>query len=123
MNKWITVFKFFFWRDTSDIRSETEFYGDAQAEPSNVISQRISDYIPPQMKLLNMVIPILMRFYRLISHWSTASRIKPYKGVRHLTKCDLINDIKLFLTVYRMIYCRKFKALSNQTLHNKKQVH
>ena len=33
---------------------------------------------------------------------------------RHPTKCDVINDVKLFPTVYRRIYCRKFLTLSNQ---------
>ena len=28
-----------------------------------MISERISDVIPPQMKILNMVIPILMHYY------------------------------------------------------------
>ena len=80
-----------------------------------MISERISDDISPQIKILNMVIPILMRFYSLVSNWSVASHIKPYKGVRRPTKCDVINDVKLFLTVYRRIYCRKFLMLSNQT--------
>ena len=40
---------------------------------------------------------------------------KPHKAARHPTKCDVINDVKLFLTVYRRIYCRKFLSLSNQT--------
>ena len=54
----ITVFKFFIWGGiSSDIRSEISFYGDAYA-----ISDRISDDIHPQMKNLNMVIPILMHF-------------------------------------------------------------
>ena len=80
-----------------------------------MISERISDDIPPQMKILNMVIPILMRFYKLVSNWSVAGRIKAHKGVRHPTKCGVINDIKLFPTVYRRIYCLKFLTLSNQT--------
>ena len=42
-------------------------------------------------------------------------RCKPHKAARLPTKCDVINDIKLFPTVYRMIYCRKFLTLSNQT--------
>ena len=46
-------------------------------------------------------------------------RCKPHKGVRHPTKCDIINDVKLFPTVYCRIYCRKFFMLSNQTLHYK----
>ena len=66
-----------------------------------MISERIYDDIPPQKKILNMVIPILMCFYSLGSNWSVASPIKLYKGIRHPTKCDVINDVKLFPTVYR----------------------
>ena len=42
-------------------------------------------------------------------------RYKPHKAARLPTKCDVINDVKLFPTVYRRIYCRKFLTLSNQT--------
>ena len=42
-------------------------------------------------------------------------RCKPHEAARHPTKCDVINDVKLFPTVYRRIYCRKFSTLSNQT--------
>ena len=42
-------------------------------------------------------------------------RCKPFIAARHPTKCDVINDVKLFPTVYRRIYCRKFLTLSNQT--------
>ena len=73
----------------------------------------ISDNIPPQMKILNMVISILMHFYNLVSNWSVASRKKPHKA--YVMKCDVINDVKLFPTVYCRIYCRKFLTLSNQT--------
>ena len=41
-------------------------------------------------------------------------RCKPYKTERHPTICDVINDVKLFPTVYRRIYCRNFLTLSNQ---------
>ena len=41
-------------------------------------------------------------------------RCKPHKAALHPTKCDVINDVKLFPTVYRRIYCRKFLALSNK---------
>ena len=34
-------------------------------------------------------------------------------AARHPTKCDEINEIKLFAIVYRRIYCRKFLTLSN----------
>ena len=40
--------------------------------------QNISDDIRPQMKILNMVIPILMHFCSFVSNWSLASRIKPH---------------------------------------------
>ena len=88
-----------------------------------MISELISDDIPPQIKILNMVIPILMRFYSLVSNWKVASSIKTPKGVRHQMKCDVINDVKLFLTVYHRIYCRKFSTLSNQDVTLQKQVH
>ena len=71
------------------------------------------------MKILNKVIPILMHLYSLVSNLSFASRKKPHKAVPHPTKCDVINDVKLFPTVYRRIYCRKFLTLSNQTSRNK----
>ena len=42
-------------------------------------------------------------------------RWKPHKVARHSTRCDVINDVNLFPTVYCRIYSRKFLALSNQT--------
>ena len=77
-----------------------------------MISERISDDIPPQMKSLNWVIPILMNF-----HFSYKfKRCKPNKAAHHPTKCDEINDVKLFPTVSQDIaYCPKFLMLSNQT--------
>ena len=80
-----------------------------------MIFERISDNIPPQMKVLNMVIPILMHFYNFLSNWSVASGIKPHKSVHNPTKCDVINDFKLLPIVYHRIYCRKFLMLSNHT--------
>ena len=41
-------------------------------------------------------------------------RCKLHNAARHPRKCDVINDVKLFPTVYRRIYCRKFMTLSNQ---------
>ena len=41
-------------------------------------------------------------------------RCKPHKAAHHPTKGDVIDDVKLFPTVYRRIYCRKFLTLSNQ---------
>ena len=80
-----------------------------------MISERISDDIPHQMKILNMVIPILMRFYSIVSNSSVASRIKSLRDVRYQVKRDVINDVKQFPTVCRRIYCRKCLTLSNQT--------
>ena len=40
------------------------------------------------MKILNIVIPILMRFYSLVSNWRGASRIT--------TKGKVIDDVRLF---------------------------
>ena len=42
-------------------------------------------------------------------------RCKPHNAARHPTKCDVINDFKLFPTVYHRIYCHKLFTLSNQT--------
>ena len=44
---------------------------------------------------------------------------KLHNAARHLTKCDIINDVKLFPTVCCRIYCRKFWTLSHQKSHCK----
>ena len=48
-------------------------------------------------------------------------RCKPHNAARHLTKYEVINDVKMFPTVYRRIYCRKFLTLSNQTSRYKRK--
>ena len=53
-----------------------------------MISEHISNDIPPQMKILNMVIPILMHFCCFVSNWSIANSI----DARYLTICDVINE-------------------------------
>ena len=58
---------------------------------------RISDDIPPQMKLLNMVIPILMYFYSYVSERRT-----PHKAN------EMWRHVKQFPAVYRKIYCPNF---------------
>ena len=63
----------------------------------------------------SQVIPILTCFSSLVLNWSLASRMKPHKDVCYATKCNIINDVKLFPTVYCRIYCPKLLALSNQT--------
>ena len=81
-----------------------------------MISDRISDDIPPQMHISNMVIPILMHLCSLISNLAI-------QGACHPMQCDVINDVKLFPTVYRRINCRRFLTLSNQTSRLQKHVH
>ena len=66
MNKGIhvTAFKFVIWGGKSAVlRSEISFYGDASAEPLNVICDRKTADLPPQMTNLNAVIPILMHLF------------------------------------------------------------
>ena len=52
--------------------------------------------------------------YVLLKFLLKLKRCKPHKAARHPT-CDIINNVKQFLTVFRRIYCRKFLTLSNQT--------
>ena len=78
-----------------------------------MISDCISDDRPPQMKILNMVIPILMHYCSFVSNWSVTSGIKR-RDSECPTKCDVINNVKLFPTLYRRIYSRKFLRLSSQ---------
>ena len=87
-----------------------------------MIYERISDDIPPpQMKMLNMVIPNLMHFCSFKLECCKRHKVArhPHKVACHPTKGDVINDVKLFLTVYRSIYCRKFLMLFNATLRYK----
>ena len=74
-----------------------------------MICERISDDMPPQMKILNMVIPILMHFCSFVPNWS----VKPHKAAGQPARCDVINDVKLFPTVYRRIYCLKFLVIQS----------
>ena len=50
-------------------------------------------------------------------------RCKPHKAARHPIKCDVINDVKLFPTVYRRIYCRKFFDIIQSDVALQKQVY
>ena len=72
-----------------------------------MISEGISDDIPLKMKTLNMIIRILNAF---LQSCLKLKRCKLHKATCHPTKCDKINDVKLF---------RKFLTLSNQMLHYK----
>ena len=63
-----------------------------------MISDCISEDIPPQMKILNMVIPILIQFCSLVSNWSIAS----CTVACHPTKCDVITEVKLYQASHRL---------------------
>ena len=84
-----------------------------------VISDHITDDIPPQMNILNMVIPIIMHVFHIHSpkasyftpNVSFVSRVKP---LRQPITNDVTNDV-VAPTVYRRIYRRKILTLSNQT--------
>ena len=73
----------------------------------NLVLQR--QLYTSKMKILKMVIPILMHFDLKLE------RCKPHKAALHPKKGDIIDDVKLFPTVYCRIYCRKFLTLSNPT--------
>ena len=49
----------------------------------------------------------------LLQFWLKLELCKPRNAARHPTKCEVNNDVKLFPTVYRRIYGRKFLMLSN----------
>ena len=62
------------------------------------------------MKVLNMVVPILMRFYSLVSNWSFASRIKPHIGVCHPANVTYL----IALNYFRQDILTQILTLSNQ---------
>ena len=62
-----------------------------------MISEPISDDISPQMKKLQYGYP---HSNALMQPHLELERCKPHKPACHPTKCDVINDVKLFLTVY-----------------------
>ena len=71
-----------------------------------MISDLISDDIPPQYGKphSNTFLQVHLKL----------ECCKPRKASCHPTKCHVINDVKLFPTVYRRIYCCIFLMLSNQ---------
>ena len=77
-----------------------------------MISKHISNDIPPKMNFLYGY-PHSDAF--LQPHLQLECR-KLNKAARHPTTSDIINDTKLFPTVYRRIYCCKFLTLSYQML-------
>ena len=77
-----------------------------------MIPKHISDDIPPQMKTLNKY--GYPHSNALLQFCLKLEGCMPHDAARHTRKCYVINDVKLFPTVYHRIYCRKFLTLSNQ---------
>ena len=65
-----------------------------------MISKCVSDDIPLQMKILNMVIPIIMHFCSLVSNWSVASRIEPHIIQRNVTYLIMSNYFRQYIAGY-----------------------
>ena len=80
-NKGITVFKISFGKAYHRIYGRKISFTATRER----VSERISDDIPPKMKILNMVIPFLMHFCSFVSNWSFAFRTS-------LTKCDVMTS-------------------------------
>ena len=66
----------------------------------NIISDHISDNIPPQMKNLNMVIPILMYFSSFVSNWTIASSITLRVIQQNVTYLMTSNNFRQYTTGY-----------------------
>ena len=61
-----------------------------------MISYSISNNIPPQIKILNIV----MIHSNAFLHFRLKMEFyKPHKAVHHPTKCDVINDVKLIINL------------------------
>ena len=58
-----------------------------------MISERISDDIPPQIKILNNGYP---HSNALLQFELKLERCKPHEAALHPTKGDVIDDVKLF---------------------------
>ena len=78
-----------------------------------MFSELISKDIPPQMNILNIVIPILLHFCSFVSNWSVASRIKLHGIQRTVTYLMTSNCFRHYIVGYTVA---NFLMLSNQTL-------
>ena len=76
-----------------------------------MISECISGNIPPQIKPAYGY----PQSNALFQFSLKLERCKLHNAAHHLMKCDVINDVKLFPTVYYRLYCLNFLMLSNQT--------
>ena len=82
-----------------------------------MISDCISGDIPPQMKILNMVVPILMHFCSF-----ELELCKPHIAACNPTKCHIIIDVTISESILQDILLQIFDVIqSNVALQ--KQVH
>ena len=80
-----------------------------------MISERVSDSIPPKYIILNMVIHILMHFRSIVC--------KPHKAARHPTKCVVINDVKTILDIISQNILSQIVDFIQSDVAQQKQVH
>ena len=78
-----------------------------------MISEHISDDLPPKMKVLNMVIPILMQF---CSFGLKLEHFKPHNAACHPMKCDVIDDI-IFPTVSQFFDVIQLEVVLQKQVH------
>ena len=77
-----------------------------------MISERKLDDIPPQMKILNMIIPILMHFCSYVSNSSIESHIKLHVIQQYVTS-NYFQQYK-YLTLSNQTSCYKIKCIRIQ---------
>ena len=65
-----------------------------------MISERIYNDISPQMKILNMVIPILMHFCSLVLNWSVGSHINLHVIQQDVTLSMTSNYFRQYIAGY-----------------------
>ena len=111
----MTVFKILFGEVYRQI------YSDGRAYSQNMISDRISDDISPQMNIHNMFIHILVHICSLVSTLELGN-FKLHKIACHPMECDVINDVKLYATVSKDILPQIFDVIQSDVVLQK-QVH
>ena len=110
MSKGITVFKLFIWGGISSDKRSEKIYGEMRADTvKRDFQPYIRRYTSPNEKFKygypHSTAPLQSRL--------KLKGCKLHIAAHHPTKSDVINDVKLFPTVFRRIYCRKFLTLSN----------
>ena len=85
-----------------------------------MISEPLSDYIPPQMNILKTFIPTsnaLLQFLSQFEHY------KPHKAACHLTKCDVFNGRQTISNSISQDILSKISDVIQSDVALQKQVH